>query len=273
MTTNREFPLSNESFLYMKILASRCGIDISDYKQDALYNRLVKRMRVLDVPDFDTYCQKLRFDLDEEIQFINLITNTTTYFFRENHHFEYLAKYLVPELLTKKNKIRIWSVGCSTGEEAYSIAMVIREVVPNFQKYDIQILATDINTDALIAAQNGIYEKENISKLPRARRGLWFKDVNEDMQHVQIDESLKELITFNNLNLVGPWPVNGPFDVILCRNVIIYFKPEVSQRILNKFNNLLEVGGVLILGYSENINELKNAYVSLGNTIYKKILI
>lgn len=264
-------PLSEQSFLYMKILASRFGIDLSNYKQDALYNHLIKRLRYLQLSDFDSYCQKLRFDLDEEVHFINLITNQTTYFFREKHHFDYLARKVIPELIAAKNKIRIWSAGCSTGEEAYSIAMILFETIPNIKQYDIKILATDINSDSLITAEKGVYELGHISKMSNEYQLHWFDRAPDPTSSlVQVKPELKELISFAELNLIDPWPMQGLFDVIFCRNVIIYFKKTIRNQILHKFHRYLNVHGLLFLGYSENIMDLKNHYQLMGNTIFQK---
>lgn len=270
--SHHEFPLSKESLLYMKLLAARCGMDLDDYRREAIYNRLVKRMRILKLTDFDSYCMRLRLDLEEEAVFINLIANTTTSFFREPHHFEYLRQTLLPALIAQKKRIRIWSAGCSTGEEAYSIAMVVRETVPDLKNYDIKILATDINSDAIFTAETGIYETRHISKMTLLRQKIWFSrtlDKNESL--VEVDPKLKELISFNKLNLIDAWPFNGPFDVIFCRNVIIYFKNTVHNRLLIKMDNLLEVGSTLILGHSENIDNIRHHYETKGSTIYEKI--
>ena len=265
MNTDHEFLLSEKNLSFFKKTANDyCGIDLSDYKKDFLYNRLVRRLRMLHMTDFDQYCTAIKNDSEEEKKFINLITNTSTSFFREEHHFEYLAQTLLPELISKKNKIRIWSAGCATGEEAYSIAMVIREVIPNLSQYDIKILATDINSESLDIAYKGIYDSVHIKKLTAARQKMWF---HQD----RVDDKLKELITFRQLNLIHPFLLKGPFDVIFCRNVTIYFKKEVTCDILKKFNNLLPHSGILILGFSENLYDLKEDYNILGHTIFKKI--
>lgn len=273
MKTKNELVISKESLLYMKMLASRAGIDLNDYKLNAIYHRIEKRLRVLDIPDIDTYCYRLRIDLEEEIKFINIVTNPTTFFFRENHHFEYFKNHLLPELIAKKKRIRIWSAGCSSGEEAYSIAIVVREVAPNLQNYDIKILATDINSDALQTAEKGIYHDSRLKKMDPTRQKLWFNQVtDQDSNLVMVSPNIKELITFRQLNLMSNWPVHGPFDVIFCRNVIIYFKQDINRRILQKFDNLLEINGALILGHSENVDELRDRYVAVERTLYKKIV-
>jgi chemotaxis protein methyltransferase CheR len=271
MTTKTAYPISKEGLLYMKMLAKRCGIDLMDYRRQAIYLRLVKRLHLLNIQDFDTYCNLLRMDLEEEFTFINIITNLTTHFFRENSHFEYLAKILLPELIVKKNKIRIWSAGCSTGEETYSIAMVLLENIPQIEKYDIKILATDINSDALRTAEEGVYDSDSVHKMSLFRQQTWFKKNIDNPGMFDIKSDLKQLITFKWLNLIDPWPMRGPFDIIFCRNVTIYFKSEISRQILSRFNNLLEVNGTLFLGHSERLHETREYYHAVGNSIFKKI--
>lgn len=264
--------LSAESFSFMKLLANRCGINLSDYRKDAIYNRLVRRLRLLGISDFDDYCHKLRFDLEEESIFINLITNNTTFFFRENHHFEYFAHKLLPELIAKKSKIRIWSSACSTGEEAYSIAMAVREVIPDLHKYDIKILATDINSDALTTAENGIYGMSHMDQISLERKNTWFNQVSDRGENLfQVSDSLRELISFERLNLVDAFPFHGPIDVIFCRNVLIYFNSGIRNQLLEKFNKIIPANGVLILGHSENLGKQRDLYETQGKTIYRKI--
>lgn len=255
----------------MKMLAQRCGIDLTDYKKSAMLNRLVKRLRFLKIPDFDTYCNRLRIDLEEELIFINLITNSTTQFFREAHHFHYLEKILFPALLAKQNKIRIWSAGCSTGQEPYSIAMTIYDFIKDNQNIDVKILATDINSDALMTAEVGVYSQDEIKNFALLNKKKWFMELPNHQHFFQVKDELKKLVTFNQLNLIESWPMHGPFDIIFCRNVLIYFKQEICQQILARFWELLNTDGTLFLGHSESLYELREKYQSIGTTIFKKI--
>jgi chemotaxis protein methyltransferase CheR len=264
--------LSKTGFLYLKMLADRCGIDLGEYKKQAIYNRLVKRINFLNLPSFEAYCNLLRVNLEEEIKFINLITNNTTSFFREKHHFEMLTDKILPELAAKQKKIRIWSAGCSTGEEAYSIAIVIHEALPDLNSYDIKIMATDVNSDALDHAKKGIYCEEDIKNINPIRQKIWFeKKASKDGVQYEINAQLKKLITFNKLNLMSIWPMKKSFDIIFCRNVIIYFKHEISHVILEKFYHLLNNDGVLILGYSETLQDLRKHFKKIGQTTFRKI--
>lgn len=266
---DQEIPLSSESFLYMKLLAGRCGIDLDDYRKEAIQNRLMRRLRQLDLDNFDDYCLRLRMDLEEEDIFRNLITNNTTAFFREAHHFEFLATIL-PELIKSKHSIRIWSAGCSTGEEPYSIAMVIKTLFPNNQ-HDFKILATDISSDAIIAAERGIYSSEDLDRIPQRMQKFFSEIPNTIPPQFQIDNGIKGMVSFHELNLLDSWSFQNHLDIIFCRNVIIYFKKDVSQKILENFNDVLEPDGYLFLGHSENLQSLKDLYRNKGKTIYQKI--
>ena len=272
LTTQQEFDLSNTSFLYLKMLASRCGIDLKEYKRNLFYNRLYKRIRFLNLESIDEYCNLLRIDIEEELKFINLLTNPTTYFFREPHHFENLAKIFIPELLAHTNKIRIWSAGCSTGEEAYSIAIVLHETITNINNYDIKILATDINSESLNKAENGLYDCDEIEKISHLRQKIWFDKVNTAHgEFFQVSKKLKDLITFNQLNLMDPWPIKSTFDIIFSRNVLIYFQKDIIDIIIRKFYSLLNDNGILILGHSETLDENKFNLKNIGTTTYRKI--
>ena len=268
-----KYNLSKKSFTFIKDVAADYGLKIDDQMEDKIYARLVRRVRQLQLPDFDAYCSYFITHPEERTKLINLITNSTTYFFRENYHFTYLHEKLFPELFARKTHIRIWSAGCATGEEPYSIAMTMAEVIPNLFKYNVKILATDINTDALQFAKNGIYSPNQISHVGLQRTQRWFHKVrNNDNLYYEIDNRLKQLVSFQQLNLLGTWPMKTRFDLIMCRNVIIYFTAKGSDEVLIKLNHYLEVGGILILGYAENLHSVSSCYHHITRNIYKKIL-
>lgn len=273
MKIEREFPLSKESFACIQNIASYYGIDIREHMEDTIYAKLVRRVRDLQLSDFDAYCRRLKASQEEQKKFINLITNLTTYFFREKYHFNYLEQKFFPNILAKKNKIRIWSAGCSTGEEPYSTAIIINECIPDIKKYDIKILATDINTDALHIAETGVYTANQFNHVSLKRKQNWFHEVERDgVKSFKVKDSLKELIVFKKLNLLDSWPMKNKFDLIICRNVIIYFTPWARNEVLNKFNDFQNVGGILILGYAENLYSIAKHYRSVSKNIYEKII-
>ena len=272
MKSEREFALSKENLAFMNVLTRRIGINIDDYCDTVIYNRLIRRLRTLKLPNFDSYCARLRTDIEEEEQFINLITNQTTSFFREEHHFDYICKHLLPDLFASQSKVRIWCAGCSTGEEAYTIAIALHEAIPNLHEYDVKILATDVNSEALYTAQTGCYETSRIHKLSPTRQRRWFH-LLEGAQSplVMVDRELKKNISFKHLNLNGLWPMRGSFDIVFYRNVSIYFRKDISDKILVKITKILNPGGVLVLGYSEGLHEMQGQFTTLHNTIFKKM--
>lgn len=235
-----------------KLLETSIGINLNLNRRDFVENLLLKRFQDLAVSDFKTYYELIKNNAEEMSALINVLTNVSTHFFRENHHFEYMEKYVIPTLIASKQKIRLWSAGCATGEEAYSIAMTLFAAIKNISEYDIKILATDINTEALKIARAGLYEQDHDEK-------------------IKIKEAIRELIAFRKLNLLDPWPMKNLFDVIFCRNVTIYLKPEVTEKLFKKFDALLEPGGFLFLGHSESLTLFQDRYVCLGKTIYQKV--
>lgn len=265
----KDFFLTDDVFFRLAKLAENlAGIELTTNKLENIKVHLSERISQLGVSNFDLYYKLLQTNEVEITYFINLITNTSTSFFREKHHFDYLSNRLLPELVNNKNKIRIWSAGCATGEEPYSIAMAVYGSILNIEKYDIKILATDINTDALKIAREGIYDPDLINSIKDYK--IWFKKINKPNK-VQVDDRLKKLIIFKKLNLFTAWPIHKTLDVIFCRNVTIYLKKEATYTIIKKFDSLLEVGGILILGHSEHLEGIQERYICLGKSVYKKV--
>jgi chemotaxis protein methyltransferase CheR len=255
-----------------EIVEATVGFSLRNNKKDFIENLLIKRFSELQVSNFDSYYKILKSNRKEFSFLINKITNVSTYFFREKHHFEYLSTHVLPNLIASEKKIRLWSAGCSTGEEPYSIAMMLFGSIADISQYDIKILATDVNTVALEIAKMGLYnEDQYIEKIDQYKK--FFHIVPENgVNKIQMDNSLKKIISFNYLNLLdSSWPMSNLFDVIFCRNVIIYLKPEVTRKLFEKFDRLLKVGGILALGHSENLNQFQDRYISLGKTLYQKI--
>jgi len=230
---DREFVLTDQDFDTIRnIVSERTGIVLSDGKRDMVYGRLVRRLRALGLSGFGDYCELIsRNDEGELSEFINAITTNLTAFFRENHHFEFLQKDLLPLLIKnkKEKKLRIWSAGCSSGEEPYSIAMTVRENVPN--NWDVKILATDLDTNMVNRASAGIYDEERVSGIDKKRLRRWVRKGKGDSSGmIRMSDELRAIITFKQLNLMNDWPVKGPFDFIFCRNVVIYFNKDTRRR-------------------------------------------
>jgi len=269
--TGKEFPMADKDFT---ILAAKAydisGIVLGDHKKDLVYSRIARRIRKLNLVDFSQYCQYLENNEDSETnEFLNAITTNLTSFFRESHHFEFLAKEVIPQWkkMGRHHPIRIWSSACSTGPEPYSIAITLNKNMPVSQ-FDVKILATDLDSDVLKKARAGIYPVEDIEQLPRNYLSSFKRKKNSDMG--QVKQGLRELIQFNRLNLLGPWPIKHKFDVIFCRNVVIYFNKETQKELFARLADQLNDGGYLFIGHSETLHGVSDRFVSKGRTIYQK---
>ena len=248
------------------------GIVLTDAKQEMVYSRLARRLRELRLENFDQYIGLLESDWkSEETGFLNSITTNLTYFFRENHHFEYLAEVVIPELKKRHQhdrRIRVWSTAASTGEEPYSIAMVFREAFRD-KSWDIRILATDLDSNVLAHARRGVYTNERVESMEPERRNKWFSQ--RDPEHVEVHPDLRSLLTFKQLNLLHDWPMKGPIDVVFCRNVIIYFDKETQVRLFDKVHRLMASDSWLFIGHSESLLSAATMFKTQGRTIYQRI--
>jgi len=271
----REFLYTKEDFDFLrKISNDHSGILVPDDKFDMFYSRLSKRVRMRGLANFKEYCQYLKNNPELEFtEFINAVTTNLTSFFREKHHFEYLKNTVIPEVLKRnstKKTIRVWSAGCSTGEEPYSIAMTLLENVPS--NWDIKILATDLDTNVLQTAATGIYTSDRVEGLPKEITNKWFKKgTGNNSVKVKVDSRIQALIQFKQLNLMGDWPIKNNFDFIFCRNVLIYFDRDTKELLAQRYGRLLSIGSHLLIGHSESLNQLDTCFDLIGNTIYKKI--
>ena len=272
---DREFLFTEKDFNYLRKVANEySGITVSDDKYDMYYARIAKRVRTLGVDDFAGYCKYLKNNHAKEFtNFINSITTNLTSFFRENYHFEYMESHIIPEFKKKyatKKSLRVWCSAASTGEEPYSIAMTLAENF-NMNNWDITFLATDIDSEVLSKARDGVYESQRISNLSKSRKSRWFrKGTGENSGIVRVEDELRDMISFKRLNLIQEWPLKKKFDLIFCRNVFIYFDGPTKEMILERYYDLLNDDGYLILGHSESIHSMNNDYTTVGHTIYRK---
>jgi chemotaxis protein methyltransferase CheR len=276
LAMEREFTFTEQDFQRLRALVyEHTRIALSDAKRDMVYSRLAKRLRQLRLESFAQYCDRLDAgDATELGQLVNAITTNLTAFFREEHHFEALARTVLPRLMQKKapsRRLRLWSAGCSTGEEPYSLAMVVLETLPSASGWDVKILATDIDTNALATASQGIYSAERVHGLAPQRLHRWFrKGTGAQAGLVRVVPALQEMVAFRQLNLNGHWPMQGPFDVIFCRNVVIYFDKVTQKVLFDRFANLLTAEGHLFVGHSESLYNVSNRFELLGKTMYCK---
>lgn len=268
--------LSDEDFDFVcKYVYTKSGIVLSDSKREMVYRRFTRIIRDRHLASFSDYCTVLKSDSEEEERyFINALTTNLTSFFREEHHFDYLTKHELPRLMNQRTKrLRIWCSASSTGEEPYSIAMTVKESMKSLlNSWDVKILATDIDSNVLDTGKQGVYEYKGIEDIPEHLMKKYFsRGIGANRSKVKTHPSLQELITFKELNLMNDWPMKGPFDVIFCRNVLIYFDKKTQLELFKKFHTLLAPNGILMLGHSENLGTYQKHFESVGRTIFRKL--
>jgi len=232
------------------------GIRLTSGKEELVRSRLIKRLRVLGVNSFRGYLRYITADRTaQELHImIDALTTNKTSFFRENQHFEYLRTRILPDLKKRGSRLRVWSAGCSSGEEPYSIAMLLHEEWPQNDLGNVRILATDISARILARARTGEYEKESLKDVPPTYLTQYFYLLHSSPVRLYgIHDSIKKMVRFAHLNLMDDWPMRGPFDVIFCRNVMIYFDSATQGRLVQRFCDLLIPGGHLLVGHSESL--------------------
>ncbi len=275
LVEQREYAFDRRHFQVLQSVAREvAGIDLNDNKDSLVYGRVVRRLRELSLSSFDEYCRLVaRKDSPERSEFINCITTNVTAFFREPHHFTFLRERGLPELMARRaetRRLRLWSAACSTGQEPYSLAMTVADTVPATDGWDCKILATDIDSNVVARASAGVYAPRELAGVAAEHR-RWFRSTGHgDPPAMQISTELQETIYFRVLNLMEPWPMRGPLDVIFCRNVIIYFAAATQQRLIERFAELLAPGGFLVIGHSESILHAAEHFEPLGQTIYRR---
>ncbi len=271
--------VSSRTFnLLRDLIHSETGITLGDAKRDLLRSRLARRIHQLGLEGFDDYYHYLLTEDRDGVelqQMVNRVTTTKTDFFRENHHFEFLRDHAFRQwranaAATSKHKLRLWSVACSRGHEPYSIAITLLEHFGPRACWDIKILATDINTDVLKFAQTGVYPIEETECFPRAIRDRYFlKGTGSNARSCQVRDEVSSMVTFRQLNLTtSPWPFEGEFDAMLCRNVLIYFDEAQQRKLVSRLAERLTKTGFLFLGHSEHQTWLSKYVEPLGSTIY-----
>lgn len=274
-TMGSDTHLSQSDFQRLAQLVRReAGLDLPEMKEVLVYSRLVARVRELGFADFGQYADLLaKPGAERERQrLINALTTNTTQFFREKHHFTYLADSALPSLVAQARKgarLRLWSAGCSSGEEAYSLAFTLLAFCPDAAQLDIKILATDIDADVLAQAIQGKYPTTALQKLPETLIARHFTKTAADFW--EVNEEARSLIRFRPLNLIKPFPMRGPFDIIFCRNVAIYFDAATQDLLWQQLNAVTASGGYLFLGHSERLSSpTKDDFGLQGVTIYRK---
>lgn len=274
----REFRFERRDFEFIStLIKERTGIVLADNKQDMVYGRLSRRLRAVGMTSFRDYCDYIvsADGRDEFSAFLNALTTNLTRFFREAHHFEHLAQTVLEQKAQAaaaggERRLRIWSAGSSSGEEPYTAAMVVADALRDLDKWDARILATDIDTNMLEKCRTGIYRSDRVEAIAPPLRKRFVEPVPGSSNEVRMTDTLRSLIVFKQLNLLGRWPMKGPFDVIFCRNVSIYFDRPTQKRLFERFASLLADDGFLYIGHAENLFNITDRFKLIGQTIYRK---
>lgn len=273
-----KYNFNHKIFLNLsEFIFKHSGINLSNEKKPMLYSRLIKRLHALNLSSFDQYLKILKSgDKAEALECINAITTNLTYFFRIPHQFDFIENDAFPNLLKNKkpgDKVKIWSAGCSLGAEALSLALLIKKHEKEFEGYKAHILATDINVNILKQAQMGIYKNQLMDNIPPEMLEKWFYKGHGDFEgHFKPKEPLLDLISYEYKNLLEPTSGLDSFDIIFCRNVLIFFDEKTKDRILAKLISQMNIGGYLFLGSGETITKPPSYVQSHRNAIYRKVL-
>ena len=252
-------------------LYDHAGIRMREGKEGLVRARLTRRLRALGLTDFETYLHRVESEPDrcEFLEMIDVLTTNKTSFLREVAHFDYLRTYVLPSLT---GSVRVWSAGCSSGEEAYTLAMLLNETYPHIATRDVRVLATDISHRVLATAKSAAYAADTMIHVPRPWVQRYWTQ-REDAHGSPVYEampSLRRLVHFAKLNLMDTWPMQGPFDAIFCRNVMIYFDKGTQQRLVERFWGMLRPGGHLFVGHSESLTGLAHRFRYVQPAVYVK---
>lgn len=248
------------------------GINLKDGKEALVRARLMKRLRALRMESFEEYIKYIESGRggEEELSYmIDEMTTNKTFFFRETEHFNYLCEKILPEL--KDQRLRFWSAACSSGEEPFSLAILLMENLPHMKSMDVRILATDISAKMLDKARRAVYEEGTLRDVPRLLLQKYFIKVRKgSLLAYQVKDSVSSMVQLAWLNLMDSWPMRGLFNVIFCRNVMIYFDTPTQQKLINRFWELIEPGGYLFVGHSESLSAISHKFKYIRPATYRK---
>ncbi len=260
-----------------QIAHQEAGLVFPESKSSLVSSRLVKRLRALQLQDFNQYCDLVNSPdgAEEKRNMISALTTNISSFFRENHHFKTLAEDALPPLVARAKqggRVRLWSAGSSVGMEAYSIAMTLLKQLPDAPKLDVKILASDIDTKVLGVGRQGRYDADQIEGVPPADRSSFFtEETHQGETMYQANDAMRSLVAFRELNLLKPWPVNGTFDIVFCRNTVIYFDDDTQRALWPRFQNAMAPDGWLFVGHSERVPEDSGTdFRTCGMTVYRR---
>jgi len=272
----REFAFSDNDFRSLAQFAyQEAGIALSDSKRNLVYSRLSRRLRALGMTSFKDYREYLAANHAELENFINAISTNLTKFFRESHHFDHFRTHVAQAFAQAPGaggrRLRVWSAGCSTGEEPYTIAVVLKREIRDIARHDVKILATDIDTDVVGKGARGEYPASSLEEVPKPYHEFFVEAASiRDSARVVVADDVRKLITFRKLNLMESWPFTGSFDAIFCRNVMIYFDGPTKSTLVDRLTEKLKPGGWLYIGHSESLIGSHPGLRLVGRTIYRR---
>lgn len=255
------------------MIYSDAGIFLNESKASLVYSRLSKRLRKIGLSSFRQYCELVGSEQGaaERREMLSQLTTNFTKFYRERHHFEHLETEILPDLIKRARaggRVRIWSSACSLGHEPYSLAMTILSAFPDVMKYDFKILASDIDPKVVATATQGIYTGDAIEPVGAAFKREYFTNIGDDK--FEVNANVKALISFRELNLIASWPFKGKFDVIFCRNVVIYFDDPTQSKIWQRYADVILKQGHLFIGHSERLSgPAKDKFKNVGITTFR----
>ncbi|MBS3820353.1 MAG: chemotaxis protein CheR [Planctomycetes bacterium] len=267
--------ITDQQFADISELVKRLtGINLHAGKKELVKARLAKRTRQLKLGSLEEYIGFVRNDKSgrELVSMLDALSTNLTFFFREPAHFNFLKDRILPDIKGRNTKrLRIWSAGCSSGEEPYSIAILLNECIPDLDRWDAKILATDLSTRVLSIAMRGEYAKQRFRDTPGQLVQRYFDVVQTSPSKIyRTGPRIRKIVHFARLNLVEPWPMKGPFDVMFCRNVMIYFDKPTQNRLVKRYYDLLAPGGHLFLGHSESLTGTKHQFRYVMPATYVK---
>lgn len=266
--SHQPVPLTPSQFDWVcREIYRQCGIRLQDGKQSLVRNRLEKRLRGLRLTSYDEYIDYLQNDSSgsEMDSFVDTLTTNKTSFFRESRHFDFLREHVLPGLANAR-RVRVWSAACSTGAEVWSLAITLAEAWPDLPARDVRLLATDICRTVLADARAAVYNDDDVQGVPPHLLLRYFSRTPEGFR---VMDKLRRLVTVARLNLIGEWPMRGPFDVIFCRNVMIYFDRQTQERLVQRLGSLLAPGGYLFVGHAETLTSLHHNLEIVSPAVYR----
>lgn len=258
------------------VLQHEAGIELTDGKLPLVHSRLSGRLRSLGLRSYRDYCDFVESaeGQAERLEMLSVLTTNVTRFFREPHHFDYLRRDLIPQLapiLNRGGAVRAWSAGCASGEEPYSLALTFLQEIPDLAQKDFKILATDIDPAILRQAAAGRYSAMSLSQVPQDQKDRYFRPCDQTADNWEVGPQIRGLVTFRRLNLIAAWPFRRPFDLIMCRNVVIYFGAEAKAAVWSRLVGQLRPGGWLQTGHSERLSpEAASLTEPLYTTTYRR---